>query len=134
VESFLQNFKGRGTVVQVKIVGNSSSIWTISPPSRDLMTKYLSDNNDNVTMRFSYEFTRWGLHSTFLHISVSFVRIRSQPLTVLMTFSSLCHFSCHLSIPSQLQLLFLLLLLHCAFLLSPCGLILLTHGPEVPFS
>ena len=62
VESFLQNFKARGTVVQVKIVGNSSSIWTISPPSRDLMTKYLADNTDNVTMRFSYEFTRSGLH------------------------------------------------------------------------
>lgn len=46
-------------MVQVKIVGNSSSIWTISPPSRDLMTKYLADNN--VTMRFSYEFTRWEL-------------------------------------------------------------------------
>ncbi|KAL9975258.1 hypothetical protein ACROYT_G012400 [Oculina patagonica] len=56
MEAFLQGYKGRGTVVQVKIVGNSSSIWTISPPSRDLMTKYLSDNN--VTMRFSYEFTR----------------------------------------------------------------------------
>ena len=46
-------------MVQVKIVGNSSSIWTISPPSRDLMTKYLAYNN--VTMRFSYEFTRWEL-------------------------------------------------------------------------
>lgn len=56
LETFFQSFKGRGTVVQVKIVGNSSSIWTISPPSRDLMTKYLADNN--VTIRFSYEFTR----------------------------------------------------------------------------
>ncbi|XP_074617953.1 piezo-type mechanosensitive ion channel component 1-like isoform X1 [Acropora palmata] len=55
-ESFLLNYKGRDAVLQVKIVGNSSSIWTISPPSRDLMTKYLADNN--VTLRFSYEFTR----------------------------------------------------------------------------
>jgi len=56
LEAFLQNYIGRNNVMQVKIVGNSSSIWTISPPSRDLMTKYLSDNN--VTLRFSYEFTR----------------------------------------------------------------------------
>lgn len=56
IESFFQTYKGRNTVLQVKIVGNSSSIWTISPPSRDLLTKSLSDNN--VTMRFSYEFTR----------------------------------------------------------------------------
>lgn len=69
MEAFLQGYKGRGTVVQVKIVGNSSSIWTISPPSRDLMTKYLSDNN--VTMRFSYEFTRWESHSTVLCFSIS---------------------------------------------------------------
>lgn len=55
-ESFLLNYKGRNTVLQVKIVGNSSSIWTISPPSRDLMTKYISDSN--VSMLFSYEFTR----------------------------------------------------------------------------
>lgn len=56
LEALLQPYKGRNQVLQVKIVGNSSSIWTISPPSRDLMIKYLSDNN--VTMRFSYEFTR----------------------------------------------------------------------------
>ena len=120
----LQSFKGRGTVVQVKIVGNSSSIWTISPPSRDLMTKYLSSNKDNVTMRFSYEFTRWGWHSTFLRFSARF--ILGEALSVFKTSSIFC---CRLSIRLQLQLVFFpsfALRHHCAFPLSPCGHLLLS--------
>lgn len=89
MEAFLQGYKGRGTVVQVKIVGNSSSIWTISPPSRDLMTKYLSDNN--VTMRFSYEFTRCESHFTCY----------TRPLTVLITCSSFLAFYLPCKYPFQ---------------------------------
>ncbi|XP_031574449.1 piezo-type mechanosensitive ion channel component 2-like [Actinia tenebrosa] len=57
IDSFLRDYRERGTVELVMITGNSSSIWQISPPSRDLMVHDLLGEK-NVTMRFKYEFTR----------------------------------------------------------------------------
>ncbi|XP_046843145.1 piezo-type mechanosensitive ion channel component 1-like [Xenia sp. Carnegie-2017] len=42
----------------VRVNGNSSSIWTISPPSRKNLVNDLLSNNTNLTMRFQWEFTR----------------------------------------------------------------------------
>lgn len=58
IDTFLRDYRERGTVVLVKITGNSSSIWQISPPSRQLMMHDLLGEK-NVTMKFKYEFTRY---------------------------------------------------------------------------
>ncbi|EDO30292.1 predicted protein [Nematostella vectensis] len=75
IDTFLADYHDRGTVVLVKITGNSSSIWQISPPSRQLMMHDLLGEK-NVTLRFKYEFTRIiGLYVGFVWLVGKFVRL-----------------------------------------------------------
>lgn len=58
VEEALQGYyKKRGNLMSIKILSNSSAIWTISPPSRNVLIRDL-ESNSSISLRFKYVFSR----------------------------------------------------------------------------
>ena len=54
----IEEYKKRGNVISIKVLSNSSAIWTISPPSRDFLIKDLESKVSNISIKFKYIFTR----------------------------------------------------------------------------
>ncbi|XP_065675959.1 piezo-type mechanosensitive ion channel component 2-like [Hydra vulgaris] len=80
VEHGFEDYKMTGNIMSVEVLSNSSSIWTISPPSRAFLINDLKSNS-SISLRFQYVFNRESNNTevTLVQSTVSWVRAISLP-------------------------------------------------------